>query len=773
MDQSRPESMQSASNKRNITVPLQTRLVLFVLITALVPLIFIAIRDILQTQKALTNNSETSLISNAEQTATSLDYFIQKTLDSVEAEAQLEDLKTFLNLSQAARTRTLVRNRTLNLLKNLSKKDEENIISYALVDEDGNVLLDSNTDLQYNESDEAYFSQVRFADGPIVTSVTYLDDKTTALTFASKILNDNGDFIGALRVKYNSKVLQSLVTSSSGGATAPLILLLDEYYIRLADNRNQVLIQKSIVPLNLVNYLQAVDTKRFLDIPREEQSTNFVDFAYALDNASAEPFFRVDITPPIAGDDTVAVAFMDTKPWLVTFSQPTSVFLAEVQKQTRTNTILVVGVLILITIVTTIVSRSLTNPIISLTNTANSISSGDLSARAAVTTTDEIGLLGSTFNLMTDQLQSTLIGLEQRIDERTADLRKNALELKTIADVSREISTIRDLDTLLNVSVNLIRERFNYYHVGIFLVDERNEYAILRAASSVAAELMLSRNYKLRVGQTGLVGNVTKTGRAYIALDVGTDAVHFENPLLPETKSEIALPLLSHNITIGALDIQANTPTAFDDEDVQTLQILADQLTAAIENAQLTRQVEDNLAVLTAANRFQTQQVWRSAINLRGRPAYEYDGLQIKAVPSDLPMDLMKQLETGNPIVINQETDNAGKKARNILMIPLLVFNQVIGVIGLEQEDASHIWTSEEIAIAQAAANRAALTLENARLLDESQRRANKERTISESTARIGSATNIENILNTTVEEIERVLNTSEIILQFTNIKES
>lgn len=184
---------------------------------------------------------------------------------------------------------------------------------------------------------------------------------------------------------------------------------------------------------------------------------------------------------------------------------------------------------------------------------------------------------------MTVQVQSLLQGLEQRIQERTVDLQKNTLQLETIADVAREIAILRDMDTLLNVSVNLIQERLKYYHVGIFLVDELYEYAVLQAASSIAAEKMLKNNYKLKVGQTGLVGNVTRTGQAYIALDVGKDAVHFGNPYLPETRSEITLPLRSHSLTIGALDIQAVIPNAFGDRDIQTLQILADQLSAAIE----------------------------------------------------------------------------------------------------------------------------------------------------------------------------------------------
>jgi GAF domain-containing protein len=372
---------------------------------------------------------------------------------------------------------------------------------------------------------------------------------------------------------------------------------------------------------------------------------------------------------------------------------------------------------------------------------------------------------------MADQLQSSLVSLEQRIEARTADLQKNAMELAIIAEVARDITIIRDLDTLLNVAVSLIRERFKYYHVGVFLVDNHGEFAYLRAANSVAAQQMLDQNYKLKVGQEGLVGRVTRTGRAHIAQDVGKDAVHFQNPFLPQTRSEIVLPLRSRSVIIGALDIQTNVEAAFEERDIEVLQLLADQLAAAIENAQLAQQVQGTLAELNNAYRMQTQNVWHSAINEREHSAYEYDGIKIQAVPRNLPDDLLKQLEAGKPIITLQ--NDSPSDTKKTLLIPLKVRNQVIGVIGLEQEDPKHVWTDGEIEIAEAAANRAGLTLENARLLEESQRRAVKERAIFEATTRIGSALNTKNILHATAEELERILGDSEVILQFIDDKKS
>ncbi len=433
-------------------------------------------------------------------------------------------------------------------------------------------------------------------------------------------------------------------------------------------------------------------------------------------------------------------------------------------------TVVVFGILLYI------LTRSITQPLRRLTLHASELSAeklqlaeGKLKESIEIRTGDELEDLAEAFNGMSHDLAQAIENLEEKVADRSRNLERRSLELETVAEVAREITIIHDLDTLLNVAANLIRERFKYYHVGIFLVDERGEFAVLRAASSVAAGQMLEQNYKLKVGQEGLVGNVTRTGQAHIALDVGKDAIHFQNPLLPMTRSEITLPLRSRSVTIGALDIQAEFEAAFSEQDVKVLQLLADQLAAAIENAQLVRQVEKAYTELNKAYSLQTQNAWRSSINQYEHPAYEYDGMQVRPIPASLPGNLQKQLENGEPIVVqeNSEYKESGKKS--VLMIPLKVLDQVIGVVGLERDEPSHVWTDEEISIAQAAAIRAGITLENARLLEESQRRAIKERTIFDATERVGSALNVENILYTAAEEIERILGSSEVILQFNN----
>ncbi|GAB4541096.1 MAG: hypothetical protein Fur002_08930 [Anaerolineales bacterium] len=464
--------------------------------------------------------------------------------------------------------------------------------------------------------------------------------------------------------------------------------------------------------------------------------------------------------------------------WSLALAYPQEELQAQVDQARNTLVQYALLVIAVFGAVMYIFTLGLTQPIKRLTRHAREaaarelqVAHGKLIEPINIHTNDEIEELAEAFNRMAGNVSQAVETLEEKVALRTADIERNALEFATIAEVARDITIIRDLKTLLNVSVNLIRERFAYYHVGIFLVDERGEYAVLRAASSHAAEQMLAQNYKLKVGQEGMVGSVTRSGRAYISLDVGADAVHFENPYLPDTHSEITLPLRSHSVTIGALDIQTTKQSAFDERDLKILQLLADQIAAAIENAQLTEQVEKAVKQSGAFYRTQMRQGWQADLKKRERAAFEYDGLQVSPIPANLPETLLKRIQAGKAVILKEKT--ASQSEKKTLLVPLRLQEQTIGVIGLEQEDPSHVWTEEELGLVEAAANRAALTLENTRLLEESQRRAIKERAIFEATEKIGSALDVENILQATAEEIERILNSAEVTLQFSADKKS
>ena len=194
-----------------------------------------------------------------------------------------------------------------------------------------------------------------------------------------------------------------------------------------------------------------------------------------------------------------------------------------------------------------------------------------------------------------EQVQQHTVELEQQVAARTADLQRRQVQLQVAAEVARDASSGSDLQVLMARAVDLISERFGFYHAGIFLIDEAGEYAILRAATGAAGQQMLAAGHKLPVGKTGLVGYVTASGQPRIANDADGDTMHFNNPLLPETRSEMALPLHTGEQIIGALDVQSTQENAFDDDDIGILQVLADQLAVAIERTRLFEQTQATL----------------------------------------------------------------------------------------------------------------------------------------------------------------------------------
>ena len=752
----RSKEMQKIAVRKLSGLSLQTQLVLFALMVSLIPLVVIAVRDTFQTRQALTNAAEASLKTSSEQTANSVDTFIQSTLDSVSSEAAYVDFATYLGLSTTAPP--VLKARAQDLLIHLRDKSNQFIISYGLVDPDGTVLLDTEAINVGNiEENESYFAKARSSSKPIVSPVSYADDnKTTFITFAQAITDINGNFLGILRVKYNAAIFQDLIAKNAGNNTDATILLLDPLHIRIADSLHPELIQKSIVPLTANDYATAISTHRFLpNVPADQQATNYSDLELGLWNASNTPFFNADITPETPGDDTVSVAFLKTQPWVVVYSRPTSSFLADAQSQTRTNIIFVVLVSILIVGIATFVVRNLTKPILALTKVAESISQGDLSARAYITSTDEIGLLASTFNTMSNQIQELVAGLEQRVAQRTAELEnitkqseERADELQTITEIARYISTEKDMEKLLPLITKTVSDRFGYYHVGVFLLDENRRYAVLRAANSPGGQVMLKRQHKLEVGQVGIVGNVTSTGTPRIALDTGADAVYFNNPDLPDTRSEMALPLIARGTIIGALDVQSVIPNAFTDSDISILGLLADQLAIAIDNVRLLAETQNALA--EAQTLFQN---------------YLADAWQKKSAAEILGY---YQTLTGGQLITDGtagKVDFPNGHGEDTLAMPIQLRNQVIGTLNIRPNRKGRAWTEEEISIVQAVAERLGLALDNARLFEETSARASRERTVAEITTKIRNTNNPQEIVETAIQELQRVLGATRVEL--------
>lgn len=369
------------------------------------------------------------------------------------------------------------------------------------------------------------------------------------------------------------------------------------------------------------------------------------------------------------------------------------------------------------------------------------------------------------------ELADLTTNLEQRVNERTAELEnvnkytsRRATQLQAITELSETLLQLQDLSEIFPAITRLISERFGFYHVGIFLIDGAREFTVLQAANSEGGQRMLARSHRLRLG-TGIVGYAAQTGEPRIALDVGTDAVYFDNPDLPETHSEIALPMKSRGETIGVLDVQSKETNAFSSDDLQVLSALANQVSIALENARLLTETRSALAQVQNVYDEFTRSEWSRTIAKAEQPGFRYNTGRIEMLETEIQSPEARSAVISGEIVATQA--NGSEEKRTTVAVPVKLRGEVIGVIQIESNDPSKTWQEDEVSLVEAVAERAAFAMESTRLFQDARRRAAKEQAISAATARISSAISIENILHATAEELERVLGGSEVLIQF------
>jgi GAF domain-containing protein len=366
--------------------------------------------------------------------------------------------------------------------------------------------------------------------------------------------------------------------------------------------------------------------------------------------------------------------------------------------------------------------------------------------------------LEQTIQERISELQSVNQELKGEVEGRQTDatqLKSAAEELQLISEVARVVSMEQDTDKLMPLVAKLLSERFGFYHVGIFLLDEARKYAVLKASNSVQGQNMLAHAHRLEVGQVGIVGNVAATGDLRIASEVGEDAVYFNNPNLPETRSEIALPLRVRNQIIGVIDAQSKEPNAFSQARANILVILADQIAIAIENSRLYSQTQRALAEAQAFSRQFSAQAWEK-VTREQQIGYLRTAAGEKRLSDPIQWEEAQQAFKNGETVILPSDKKTNREAA--MAIPLRVREQTIGVLDIRSTDPEKLWQKEEINIIQAIADRVGLALENARLFEETTGRANRERTISEITTHIRSSTDPEVMLQTALDELKQAL---------------
>jgi GAF domain-containing protein len=393
----------------------------------------------------------------------------------------------------------------------------------------------------------------------------------------------------------------------------------------------------------------------------------------------------------------------------------------------------------------------LTNGVIAISNpevnvvgsTGIWITSGTILLLLAVIFLAGLHILRQDFSKAQEQARATLealqkerTDLEERVQERTYSLARKSELLRASSYVSRHVATKQDFGSLLDTTVELIKEQFGYYHAAIFLLNERGDQVILQATSSDGGKQLLKNGYSISlIKKLDPVAAAVNKNKAQLALDFGENAVVFDNPLLSATRSQIAIPIVLGNKTRGVLDIQSNESRAFTMDDIDVFQSLVDHIAIAIENARLLNEIQTVLMQLEAVNIAQTNATWDERSKSKSQ-AYTYTSMGVRP-------------------------EKSTEEDTNSLKIPITLRGHAIGAITLSRKEGK-AWDENDQSLATKIASQASLAIDNLRLLEDAQKSAVRDQTLTNVSSRIRETLDIESILQSAAREFQRALNLKE-----------
>lgn len=363
---------------------------------------------------------------------------------------------------------------------------------------------------------------------------------------------------------------------------------------------------------------------------------------------------------------------------------------------------------------------------------------GEAAHRAAqgepVAAGDDIAELGDLIEMiqkLANQLAETTQDVENRVRDRTRDL-------AITSEIGRIATSLRDIDLLLSETVEQIRSRFDViYHAQIFLLDDVGQFAVLVASTGEAGKTLLAAGHRLQVGSDFVIGRVTARKQTVIASDTRKGEVPWRpNPLLPNTRAEMAVPLTIEDRVIGALDVQSVLLDVFTPEMIQVFKVLSDQLAIAIENARLLSELEKRVREIDVLNRQLTRSAWQEFLESRpgSQGGYVYDWRKIKA------LDRSK-----GPKLIPNQTE-----------VPIQVRGETIGTLIAALDQDTDISADDQVLI-EAVAERVALAIENARLFEQTQRALAETERLYETSRAVTSTPDLETIYGLVVEQLNTV----------------
>ena len=403
-------------------------------------------------------------------------------------------------------------------------------------------------------------------------------------------------------------------------------------------------------------------------------------------------------------------------------------------------------ILLLVTAAGWWITNRMTRPIQKLAGAAGELRRGNWEINLPGHDKDEIGVLTLALKESAQRMQEAYLQLEGRLAEKSQELDRRSEHIKTIAQVARESVAIQELEVLLHQATKLICERFAYDYAGIYLLDETREHAYLRAAMGKTGQELLPKGHKLSLGEAGNIGFVAETNLARLVSDFREDSPAPENLILASTRSQLGLPLSAGEIAIGVLDIQSSKVSAFNQEDIAILQVLADQIAVAVQNAHLLEVAQENLQQLQVLYGHYNQEAWESLESARNVIGYQLD-------------------QNGLHPVTKWANGKNGKTTSTIdqppVLQPLEVHGRTIGYLEVWPEGEA--LSAEEANFIKAVTERISLALESARLFEETRTLAFREETLNEMVAHFNQSLDFNTLVDSALTQLWQMPNVSEV----------
>ncbi len=570
----------------------------------------------------------------------------------------------------------------------------------------------------------------------------YIDDTTfePLIVMAVPVLNVFGDYQGTLVAEANLKFMWDLVDRLEIG---------DEGVAYVVDRQGNLLAFGDVTRVIAGENLSHLDEVAEF-VGREDPEDEFKETGIGISTGIEDKNVVTTYVP------------LDTPDWAVVTELP----VAEAYQELIENVAIFVAIIIIAVVLAGVIgaylARRLAAPVQHLTDTAAQIAEGDLQLQASQAEGPaEVRQLAGTFNRMTGQLNEFIQSLEDRVATRTH-------RLEIVTSLSEQLVAILNVDQLLTELVNQVKDRFEYYHAHVYIINRENESLVMRAGAGEAGVIMKAQGHNIPLNApTSLVARAARTGQLVNIDNVREAPDWLPNPHLPNTYSEMAVPIVLAGQVVGVLDVQQDTIGGLDESDASLLRSLANQVAIAIRNARLFRDVETALAEAHATQERYVAESWDiSSLKTQNRGHLYMQPGTVELSEATFNAARAQALAQKHPAIVPIDEYEGSPKS---LVAPVSLSGLTIGTLQLhkmDSEDTSKLWTEQDLEFIEAILDQVAQTAENLRLFEETRERAGREATIREVADKLRAAPNLDTLLETAARELGQRLGVRHTVLE-------